>query len=606
MSESTEIYIEDGVIPDDQIPSIDENSPETGDDSSTNQDEILIKLSNELNRIDAELNNLQSSFDLIKNNSSIKDIIIKNPTTGEVTSDYILSLLSSIGTDGLYVFINNTDYSLERFITATSTPNTKKGVEGLLVKEGNYIYIYYLNEVTYTLEITPSSSTIDPNTNETITIDPVYKWSKKENLNYINSTDTNGNLLLQVPGGVTSAEVGVDGFVKSDIIKGIIRVIDVGKDSWSQYIKDTYGEGTGVSLSAVPQDLTVKQVNPLEIGSGNTSKPYIQTGLYLFLNESKFSVIASEGDNPYKDVYGFASVTTPQNGDYKQYIYYPNHATYWRERINTTTMWQDFNKMLIKNQVYQTIWHETSNMNNITDSGIHICSNGMRYSSGDNLPITEITQGATKANFSFILNVSNSIYTNEEGVSYTIIGQTLQLSNRIGGETKVFTRSYNSKSDENSSWTNWKELKGTSILNEISDSDLKNIEDNGTYEGVINNGDIETFANNIEQNISTFIQSAIGYGHSQIPFDGGVVRLLTGSLFTLDVKNNYTVVEFANKNGISIPKSITQTAKIQLIDGTPMELSRIKRENLNNGNWTNWYINIAFQTMLEDFNQTAN
>lgn len=606
MSESTEIYIEDGIIPDDQIPSIDENSPENGDDSSTNQDEILIKLSNEVNRIDTELNNLQSSFDLIKNNSSIKDIIIKNPTTGEVTSDYILSLLSSIERDGLYVFINNTDYSLERFITATPVTNAKKGVEGLLVKEGNYIYIYYLNEVTYTLEITPSSSTIDPDTNETITIDPVYKWSKKENLNYINSTDTNGNLLSQVPGGVTSAGVGVDGFVKSDVIKGVIEVIDVAKDDWSQYIKDTYGKEMSVSLPIVPQDLTEKQVNPLEIGSGLNSTPHIKTGLYIFLNRSKFSVIASEGDNPYRDVYGFVSVTTPQNGDYKQYIYYPNLATYWRERSNTSTGWLDFNKMLIKNQVYQTIWHETSNMNNITDSGIHICSNGMRYSSGDNLPITEITSGSTKANFSFILNVSNSIYTNEEGVSYTIIGQTLQLSNRIGGETKVFTRSYNSKSGESSSWTNWKELTGTTILNEISDSDLKNIEDNGTYEGVVNNGDIETFANNIEQNISTFIQSATGYGNSQMPFDGGVSELLTGSLFTLDVKNNYAVVEFANKNDILIPRSITQTAKIQLIDGTPMELSRIKRENLNNGNWTNWYMNIAFQTMLEDFNQTAN
>lgn len=255
-------------------------------------------------------------------------------------------------------------------------------------------------------------------------------------------------------------------------------------------------------------------------------------------------------------------------------------------------------------------WNETSKLSDFIEPGIYICNNTKRYTLEDELPITNVwSENNETAYISFTLIVNKAVHFKNVPNKYEGIGQTLILTNRAGSETKQYIRTleHDFNSAENK-WESvrviqpWKELKGTTILDMISDDDLKEYDGNGTYEGAINNNDIGSLIGDVAKSIQNFIFSSNSSGSSQTAFDGGAPKLLTGSLFTMEVKNNYAIVEFARSQGIPIPQSVTQTAKIQLIDGTYMELSRIKREDLNEGNWTNWYMNIAFHAMLTDFN----
>lgn len=261
-------------------------------------------------------------------------------------------------------------------------------------------------------------------------------------------------------------------------------------------------------------------------------------------------------------------------------------------------------------------WNETSKLSDFIEPGIYICNNTKRYTLEDELPITNVwSEDNDTAYISFTLIVNKAVHFKNTPNEYEGIGQTLILTNRAGNETKQYIRTlehdFNSAVGE---WGNvkiiqpWNELKGTFNLNMVSDDDLKECTQNGTYEGAINNNDISSLMSDLANSILNFIFLSNSSGNSLHKFDGGAPKLLTGSLFTMEVKNNYALVEFAKSQGISVPRSVTQTAKIQLIDGTYMELSRIKRDNvsgfpsLNDGNWTNWYMNIAFHTMLADFN----
>ena len=66
--------------------------------------------------------------------------------------------------------------------------------------------------------------------------------------------------------------------------------------------------------------------------------------------------------------------------------------------------------------------------------------------------------------------------------------------------------------------------------------------------------------------------------------------LPTGSLFTMEVKNNYALASIAEDMGIPIERKVTQTVKLQLLNGLYAEVSRCSKENPKE--WTAWY-NVA-------------
>lgn len=247
-------------------------------------------------------------------------------------------------------------------------------------------------------------------------------------------------------------------------------------------------------------------------------------------------------------------------------------------------------------------WNETSKLSDFIEPGIYICQNSKRYTLDDELPITNIYDDSTNTNayISFTLIVNKAVSFENAPNKYERIGQTLILTNRAGGETKQYVRTlkhdFNQVTNE---WAPvriiqpWKELKGVFNLNVVSDDDLKEYIDNGTYEGVINNGDI-TGVSQLTGIIEAFVVQSNTIGNSSVFNDGGVPKLPTGSFFTLEVKNNYMVKQYAESVlGIRLKQQITQVAKLQLINGVSAEVSR----RCNGGVWSNWYANTLFGMM---------
>ena len=136
-------------------------------------------------------------------------------------------------------------------------------------------------------------------------------------------------------------------------------------------------------------------------------------------------------------------------------------STYWSE-------WQD-------NSVKTIEWEENSNMNNFKDSGIYVCENGIRTNTADNLPIAN---SGSAHNFSFVLQVAAS-----NDVEHPAVGQTLYLTNRYGGETKQYIRTYILEG-----WTGWREVTGTLTLGNggmVDEETLNSTTEWGDYNGVL-------------------------------------------------------------------------------------------------------------------------
>lgn len=611
-------------------------------------------LSNSLNSIGNALSDLQSSFDSIKNNSSIKDIILENPIEGEVTSDYILSLLSSIERDGLYVFINNTDYSLENFLVYDFNPtNEHKGIEGLVLKDGGNIYIYYLNEVTYKLKITENY----PEEGQYY-----YEWSKKDNLYSVTKTEEDGHILVKDPlsRGSVMSQYTFNDLMKNDVIRGVIEItednlqgivegymlpffekylknetlliipilrdlkllrelinkVDISPEELDKkesliarygeepYTEDNISEAFRESIipcfttdSCLVKVGDLYEFNPLNISTNRdgSDKPLLSNGLYIFRNNTTRPLVENEGSNNYETQYGFCSMAgssrTP--GSYSQCIYYINLVTYWRIRGGSGgSMWLNWNKTNdIK--IEPIIWNSNSNLNDYQNNGIFICKNANRTLNfgqtrpSDNLPMDEVadTDNNIYANFSFILNVSNSILTGNNGNTLSVIGQTLQLTNGVTGKTKLYNRTC-----KNNTWSQWGELNSTIDLGQVTDTDLKQCTQEGSYKGIISTVDYRT----VLKDVNTFL-SHIYFLGSSAKNDGGALALPPCSIFDLDVKNNKSISDASN--GI-IPNNITQTARVQLANGVYVEVCRICKD-VNKGNWTNWY-GVSYSITLMD------
>lgn len=136
-------------------------------------------------------------------------------------------------------------------------------------------------------------------------------------------------------------------------------------------------------------------------------------------------------------------------------------ASYWSK-------WQDSGTKKI-------VWSAESNMNDFTDSGVYVCENGLRTNEADNLPI--LNTGNTH-NFAFILQVAASNY-----IDNIAIGQTLTLTNRYGGETKQYIRTFIVQG-----WTPWREITGDLTLGNagmVDERTLNTTTEWGEYNGVL-------------------------------------------------------------------------------------------------------------------------
>lgn len=133
-------------------------------------------------------------------------------------------------------------------------------------------------------------------------------------------------------------------------------------------------------------------------------------------------------------------------------------------------------------------WDIDSNLNDYVLPGTYICNNGLRTNQGDNLPITNLGE---YARFGFTLVVTQAT-SNENGNHHQVIGQSLILTNRLGSETKHYSRSKKYVINNAATppevtedlWSPWQELQGTTFLGQVTKSQLDKVIDNGIYAGV--------------------------------------------------------------------------------------------------------------------------
>ena len=212
------------------------------------------------------------------------------------------------------------------------------------------------------------------------------------------------------------------------------------------------------------------------------------------------------------------------------------------------------------------------------------------------MPITNVWNSEEDnpiAYISFTLIVNKAISYENAPNKYERIGQCLILTNREGNETKQYIRTIKRNFDSTSNkWSidlgMWSENKGVVNLNQIESANLDNYKDNGTYEGAILNS--ADFSSGNPNTILTTITGAIQAFLVQTndPTNESKCWLLpTGSLFSMEVKNNYAIKAFAAELGINLEQKITQVVKVQLINGLYAEVFRFS--NNDTQNWTPWY-----------------
>ena len=213
-------------------------------------------------------------------------------------------------------------------------------------------------------------------------------------------------------------------------------------------------------------------------------------------------------------------------------------------------------------------WSTSFNMNDYKTQGIYYITGERLQSENDNLPIMNASSGHSISGQFTVLDASLSD-------AEQCITQYLKLTNRLGSEGKEYIRTYNKYSNGDERWSDWRELKQTVNLNQISDAELKNCTENGMYEGVIVGAisDLNNITNVIEKFLSTAQTS------------GGADDIPTGSLFTMNVLNNYAVVQKVEEWGFGvIPRSVTQRAKALLITGQYVEIQRTLQGDV----WSGW------------------
>ena len=209
-------------------------------------------------------------------------------------------------------------------------------------------------------------------------------------------------------------------------------------------------------------------------------------------------------------------------------------------------------------------WSSSFDMNNFKEQGVYYISGERLQSETDNLPINNASSGHSISGKLTVLDASLSD-------AERCVTQYLKLTNRTGSEGKEYIRTYNKYSNGSENWSVWRELKQTANLGQISDDGLKNYTENGLYEGVIFEG-------------LTISGSTMAQFLSEIKQTTGSASIPNGSLFSMEVFNNYAIVDFALANGVTLSKSITQKAKVLIVNGTYVEIQRTLQDDV----WGNW------------------
>ena len=278
----------------------------------------------------------------------------------------------------------------------------------------------------------------------------------------------------------------------------------------------------------------------------------VEGGKAIILLDVKGAAVGKVTQTLIKDgdmLYRYNIKQVPINGN--------TDASYWSE-------WSDKKASPIIN------WSTSFNMNDYKAQGVYYITGERLQSENDNLPIMNASSGHTISGQLTVLDASLSD-------TEQCITQYLKLTNRLGSEGKEYIRTYNKYSNGSEGWSAWRELKQTTNLNQISDAELKNYTENGMYEGVIV-GSISSL-NNITKVIENFLSTA--------STSGGAEDIPTGTLFKMDVLNNYAVVQKVEEWGFGvIPRSVTQRAKALLITGQYVEIQRTLQGDV----WSGWKI----------------
>lgn len=232
----------------------------------------------------------------------------------------------------------------------------------------------------------------------------------------------------------------------------------------------------------------------------------------------------------------------------------------------------DISKIKLKNVEYdikdsvarpiKVTWDENSDMNNFKTSGTYDIY-GERTRQNDNLPILNASSGHSIA--ARLIVVASTL---QPANSEICITQFLMLSNRLGGDGNMYTRTYN----ENNSpfadwWTPWQKFQGvkegyifTNTVQVNPDggvqqidgvTGLNNMVDNGIYTGIYT--DDPTFQS------PSFIDT-----------------------FTLIVINNYAV---AGKSDL-LTRTISQLK--YAVDAITNQATVKQRTKTDGGDWTAW------------------
>lgn len=224
-----------------------------------------------------------------------------------------------------------------------------------------------------------------------------------------------------------------------------------------QELFDLFGVDNVNSLFSLSPDATVKYFEDVE---GNILNYVVNGGISAGLIDLSYKDILFDG----RILQGSISVLGRKD----------SHGIY--TAISSITETKSENDLVFSNHIE---WGSSSNMNNYTNPGIYFLD-GIHSNSGDNLPIKAYANGAVSG--MFIVT-----YTSTDGVG-SVIGQTLTLSNRVGGETKHYIRNKIS-TNETEYWTPWKEVNTIQMFGEKSSgiATRANIDaaiDNGQYAGV--------------------------------------------------------------------------------------------------------------------------
>ena len=238
--------------------------------------------------------------------------------------------------------------------------------------------------------------------------------------------------------------------------------------------------------------------------------------------------------------------------------------------LTDSSYWSEWEEVTSGRKDEYINWSSSLNLNDYKSQGVYYIGGERLLSEYDNLPIANAASGHSISAKLTILDASLSD-------AEQCITQYLKLTNRLGSEGKEYIRTYNKYSNGSEGWSAWRELKQTTNLNQISDAELKNYTENGMYEGVIV-GAISSL-NNITTVIDKFLSTA--------STSGGAEDIPTGTLFKMDVLNNYAVVQKVEEWGFGvIPRSVTQRAKLLLITGQYVEIQRTLQGDV----WSGWKI----------------